>query len=416
MVRKLVLALCLLSLGGGAAHAAAVPGAYVVVLKEGVDGRAVAAEHARADGVQLLQLYGSALVGYAARIPPMALERIQNDPRVEFVEPDVAVAADAQVLPTGINRIDGDLSTARSGDGAGSVGVDVAVIDTGIDVSHPDLRVVGGRDCTGSGSYGDGNGHGTHVAGTIGARDDGVGVVGVVPGARLWSVRVLDSGGSGSISSVICGIDWLTANGPSVGIKVANMSLGGSGADDGNCGNTNGDAMHRAICASTAKGITYVVAAGNDGADFRSDVPATYREVLTVTAMADFDGRPGQAAAPTCTDEYDDAYATFSNYAVLATDQSHTVAAPGVCIRSTYRGSTYATLSGTSMATPHVTGTVALCIRMGACTGTPGQIVAKIRGDASAYNQAHVAYGFVGDPIEPLTGRYYGYVVRAGQY
>jgi subtilisin family serine protease len=174
--------------------------------------------------------------------------------------------------------------------------------------------------------------------------------------------------------------------------------------------------MHKAICVSTAKGVPYVVAAGNEGADFRGDVPATYKEVLTVTAMADFDGRPGQAAAPTCADEYDDAYATFSNYAVLASDQSHTVAAPGVCIRSTYKGSAYATLSGTSMATPHVAGTVALCIYAGPCSGTPGQIIARIRADASAYNQAQFSYGFVGDPIEPLSGRYYGYLVRAGVY
>jgi subtilisin family serine protease len=416
MVRKLVLALCLLSLGGGPAHAAALPDRYVVVLKDGVDAGAVAAEHARRDHAQVSHVYGTALRGYAARLSPEALTLVQKDPRVQFVEPDLAIAAESQLLPTGIDRIDADLSSTRSGDGAGSVPVNVAVIDTGIDLSHPDLGVVGGKDCTGSGSYGDGNGHGTHVAGTIGARDDGSGVVGVAPGARLWAVRVLDSTGSGSISSVICGIDWVTANAPVHRIKIANMSLGGSGADDGNCGNTNGDAMHKAICGSTAKGVTYVAAAGNDGTDFRSDVPATYKEVLTVTAMADFDGRPGQAGAPKCMDEYDDAYATFSNYAVLASDQSHTVAAPGVCIRSTYKGSAYATLSGTSMATPHVAGMVALCISAGACSGTPAQIIARIRADAAAFNEAHVSYGFVGDPVEPLSGRYYGYLVRAGVY
>src|SRR5207244_890227 len=192
----------------------------------------------------------------------------------------------------------------------------------------------------------DGNGHGTHVAGAIGARDNGIGVVGVAPSARLWSIRVLDSSGSGSFSQIICGIDWLTANGPARGIKVANMSLGGVGADDGACGNLNNDALHRAICNSvTRAGITYVVAAGNSATDLRGQVPAAYDEVLTVTAMADFNGQPGGGAASTCRSDVDDTAADFSNFATLVADQAHTIAAPGVCILSTWKGGSYNTIS-----------------------------------------------------------------------
>ena len=124
--------------------------------------------------------------------------------------PDRAVEATAQSVPTGIRRIDGPLSGTISGNGAGAVNVDIAILDTGIDVDHPDLNVVGGVNCSTGSSYDDQNGHGTHVAGTAAAKDNGIGVVGVAPGARLWAVRVLDNTGNGTWSSVICGIDWVT--------------------------------------------------------------------------------------------------------------------------------------------------------------------------------------------------------------
>jgi subtilisin len=406
----------LLAASAEPARAGATSG-YVVVLRDGADAPAVAADHSRRHGARVSHVYTAALEGYAAPLSPAQLRAIERDPRVDYVAPDRAVRATTQTLPTGLNRIDGELSSARSGDGLGAVNVNVAVIDTGIDLSHPDLNVAGGKDCTGSGSYGDGNGHGTHVAGTIAARDDGNGVVGVAPGARLWAVRVLDSSGAGTTSSVICGIDWVTAAAPFLGIKVANMSLGGPGADDNNCGNTNGDAEHKAICTSVAKGVTYVAAAGNDGVDFRSAIPATYGEVLTVTAMADFNGLPGGGATATCLSDADDTYADFSDYAVLTADRVHTIAAPGVCIRSTWKGSTYRTSSGTSMAAPHVSGTVALCIASGKCASlAPAMIVSKLRSDASEYTRAHLSYGYAGDPTAPVSGRYYWYLIRAGNY
>jgi subtilisin len=403
-------------LAGGAASSSSAAGRYIVVLDDRANASLVAAEHTRRYGARVSHIYTSALHGYAATLPTTALRALERDAHVAFVSPDRPVRA-TQTLPTGVNRIDGEASSARSGDGVGVVNANVAVIDTGIDVSHPDLNVAGGKDCTGSGSYSDGNGHGTHVAGTIAAKDDAAGVVGVVPGARLWAVRVLDASGAGTTSSVVCGIDWVTAYGPSRGIKVANMSLGGAGADDDNCGNTNGDAEHRAICASVAKGITYVAAAGNEGIDFRNSVPATYGEVLTVTATADFNGVGGGGATPTCLSDVDDTFADFSNFAVLVADRVHSIAAPGVCIRSTWRGATYKTISGTSMAAPHVSGTVALCISSGRCAGlSPPGIISKLRSDASAYTRAHLAYGYRGDPASPVTARYYGYLARAGGY
>ena len=278
---------------------------------------------------------------------------MKDDARVEYVSIDRAVRIAAQTLPTGIDRIDGELSSTVSGNGSGSVGVDVAVIDTGIDLDHPDLSVVGGRNCSTGRSFDDGNGHGTHVAGTIAARDDTQSVVGVAPGARLYAVRVLNNAGSGSWSSVICGVDWVTANAST--IEIANMSLGGSGSEPSGSGCTTGDALHDAICRSVASGVTYAVAAGNSSQDARNFVPAAYDEVITVSALADFDGQPGGLGSPTCRSDVDDTFADFSNFGADVD-----LIAPGVCILSTWRRGGYATVSGTSMASPHVAGAAAL--------------------------------------------------------
>jgi subtilisin family serine protease len=187
------------------------------------------------------------------------------------------------------------------------------------------------------------------VAGTIGAKDDANGVVGVAPGARLWAVRVLNNQGSGSWSSIICGIDWVTSRAST--IEVANMSLGGTGSDSP-CADGG---MHRAICASVAAGVTYVVAAGNSTMNANGYVPATYEEVITVSALADFNGEPGGGAAATCRADTDDTFASFSNFG-----SDVDLIAPGVCINSTWKGGGYNAISGTSMASPHVAGAAAL--------------------------------------------------------
>ena len=402
----LVLAVFTAALGlAGTALGGRIPGQYIVVVKAGYDGRAVARDHARLAGADVLYTYRTALNGYAARLTPAGLAAVRADRRVAFVSADRTVHALTQTLPTGVNRIQGDASSTISGNGSGMVGTAVAVIDTGIDTSHPDLNVVGGKNCSTGQSYRDGNGHGTHVAGTIAANDDGSGVVGMAPGAPLYAVRVLNNSGSGSWSSVICGVNWVTANAASNGIRVANMSLGGSGSD-GSCASST---LHQAICNSVAAGVTYVVAAGNSNANFSSFVPAAYDQVLTVTAIADFNGAPGGGSAATCRADVDDTAADFSNFTTSGSaDANHTIAAPGVCILSTWKGGGYNTISGTSMASPHVAGTAALCIWSGACTGTPSQIIAKLRSDAAAQP---ASYGFAG-----VSGRYYGSLVYAGGY
>ncbi|MGH3373032.1 MAG: S8 family peptidase [Nocardioidaceae bacterium] len=325
---------------------------YIVVLKDGTASGAVAREHGQKYGADVDHVYRAALKGYSARMSPTAAARLADDSRVLFVERDGVVHATAQTTPTGINRADAELSpTARINGVDERVDVDVAVIDTGIDLDHPDLNVYrpGARNCSTGRSADDGNGHGTHVAGTIGALDNTNGVVGMAPGARVWPVRVLNNAGSGSFSSIICGVDYVTANAAT--IEVANMSLGGSGTD-GPCGSS---ALHRAICSSVAAGVTYVVAAGNETDNAANHVPAAYDEVITVSALADFNGLPGGGAAATCRSDVDDTFANFSNFGADVD-----LIAPGVCINSTWKGGGYKTISGTSMASPHVAGGAAL--------------------------------------------------------
>lgn len=336
-----------------------IPGKYIVVLKDSTPNpNQVANEMAKTHGLGVDQVYEHALKGFAATIPDARLEAVKKDTRVDFVSddrevttfaknPPVSVAA--QQLPTGIDRINAENKTNKG------AGVNVAVIDTGIDLKHPDLKanIVGGKNCSTGNSYADGNGHGTHVAGTIAALDNGTGVVGVAPQAKLWSVRVLNNSGSGSWSSVICGIDFVTSK-ASV-IKVANMSLGGGGTSDNNCGKSNNDALHKAICRSRDAGVTYAVAAGNENGDASKSVPAAYDDaVITVSALTDSDGQAGGVGGTTSYG-LDDTFASFSNYGTVVD-----LGAPGVNIFSTWKGSSYKGISGTSMATPHVTGAAAL--------------------------------------------------------
>lgn len=266
-------------------------------------------------------------------------------------EQQASVFAATEKVPEGVVRIAGTSPTATPN-------VDVAIIDTGTSKDHPDLNVVGGYDCIDPDiPYGvDGNGHGTHVGGTVGALLNGSGVVGVAPGANLYSVRVLDASGRGSTASVICGIDWVA--GQADVIDVANMSLGGAIEQLLPCG--GGDPLHDAVCILTER-VPLVVAAGNSAEPITKVAPAAYPEVIAVSAMADYDGQGGGLAlAPgaACTASTpDDQFASFSNYGDVA------FAAPGVCVISTYVDSEgiyrYAWGSGTSMSSPHGTGCLA---------------------------------------------------------
>ena len=345
-----------------------IPGQYIVVFKDNVADADLAAEDmAKKHGLNLTNKYSHVIKGFAATISDAELAEIKNDPRVDFVSEDRVVYADgkpgqtivqsAQTIPTGIKRIGAASSTNKG------AGIGVAVIDTGIDLTHPDLKAniaTVNKTCIARTlNANDDNGHGTHVAGTIAAVNNTIGVVGVAPGAKLFAVKVLDKNGSGTWSSVICGIDWVTANAQAYGIKVANMSLGGTGKSDNNCGNTNNDALHKAICRSRDKGVTYVVAAGNESTDAANSVPSSYNDaVITVSALVDTNGQANGGGASTGYGT-DDTFASFSNYGSSTVD----IGAPGVNIFSTYKGGTYATMSGTSMASPHVAGAAALYLK-----------------------------------------------------
>jgi subtilisin len=173
---------------------------------------------------------------------------------------DAKPAPGGQTLPLGVNRINAENLANRG------AGVNVAILDTGIDLTHPDLaaNIAGGVNCSDGTSYQDQNGHGTHVAGIVAALDNGIGVVGVAPRVTLWAVRVLDATGTGEDVNIICGLDWVDARSPAHGgpITVVNMSAGGPGTDDGACGSVNGDLLHAAVCRVVADGVTVVVSAG----------------------------------------------------------------------------------------------------------------------------------------------------------
>ena len=356
-----------------------ISGQYIVVLKDDVkDVDLVVGDIEKKHGGGHIAVYHYALKGFAVTMSSEEADKVKRDPRVEFVTEDREVnilgrlestkkiAPLAQVVSTGIRRIGAVSSTAKG------LGITVAVIDTGIDLTHPNLAgniLNSGTSCIRRTTANDDNGHGTHVAGTIAALNNGIGVVGVAPQAKLIPVKVLGRNGSGTWSSVICGIDWVTAHASQYNIKVANMSLGGSGTSDNKCGNTNNDPLHKAICRSRDAGVTYVVAAGNDSTDVLNSVPAAYNDsVITVSALADSDGLAGGKGVATSYGP-DDTFATFSNFGSVVD-----LGAPGVSIFSTWKGGSYATLSGTSMASPHVAAAAALYLNV-----HPGSTWTQIR-------------------------------------
>jgi subtilisin family serine protease len=362
----LIVSVVLAALAGPGTIGAANREAYIVVLRDGVDLQSTVQDQVRRARVDVLFTYGHALNGYAARLAPSGVAALKRDRRVLYVVKDRPVELDAQDVPTGVRRVGaarpraaGPLGTSLLGDSRGA-GIGVAVIDTGIDLDHPDLgRVVPGANCVRRTALpDDDNGHGSHVAGTIAARDNDIGVVGVAPEATLYAVKAFNARGGGTWISVICGIDWVAAH--AALIRVVNLSFSSKWSatpSDATCGNGNKDPLHTAICLSSLGGITFVVSAGNDAADAGKYVPAGYDEVITVSALADSDGAAGAlGGSPACyPSQLDDHFATFSNFGDVVD-----IAAPGVCIESTTKDTAYAVMSGTSMAAPHAAGAAAI--------------------------------------------------------
>ena len=357
---------------------------YIVTLRDTApDPGTIATDLAVADGLMISHVYRFALEGFAAKIPPAAVEALRRHPHIRSIAPVQRYRLAGQTVPEGVHRIEAAPAFKNEladidGDG-GAVDVDVAVIDSGIDKDHPDLNYAGGFDCTGLGGVGtDQWGHGSLVAGIIGAKDNDKAVVGVAPGARVWSIRVLDVEGQFATDpTLLCAIDHVTAHADRY--EVANMSLGtnpiASGTDDGQCGDRNPNLsvhlLHRAICDSVAEGVTYVVAAMNDCRDASQVAPASFDEVITVSAMVDTDGQfaglgidgeidPNDEAWEDCLSTLpstidDDAFAPFSNFGADVD-----LAAPGVDIVSTYKDHGSGEGDGTSFAAPHVAGAAAL--------------------------------------------------------
>lgn len=342
------------------AGATAIPDHYIVQVRDNADavGAAVAAAQS---GAVVKQVFTNAVDGFAAQLAPKALAKVRADPRVVGVERDqvVQVSADQHGATWGLDRID-QRSLPLSGTygyNYTSAGVKAYVIDTGIRLDHADFggRAIAGVDEVGgvSPTANDCNGHGTHVSGTIGGA-----TYGVAKAVTLVAVRVLDCNGSGSISGVIAGIDWVTANHLPGQPAVANMSLGGGASS----------ALDSAVARSVADGVTYAVAAGNSTADACSASPARAPSAITVGATGSNDTR-----------------AYFSNYGSCVD-----VFAPGLNIKSDWRTSRTATntISGTSMASPHVAGVAAL-ILAASPNLTPAQVTSALL--------ARATVGVVGD-------------------
>ncbi len=335
-------------------NGAIIAGQYIVVFSQDgtlrMDGDATYAQQVDAvrsfgnniladNGIQhavIEQAYGKTITGIAVKLSATEAAKLGKDARVAYIEPDRVVtlgkpgsgtvtASSTQAVPWGITRV------GR----ASGVGKTAWIIDTGIDLDHSDLTVnrtlsktfiTSGRDAK---NADDNNGHGTHVAGTIAAKNNTFGVIGVAYGASVVAIKVLDGSGSGAYSGVIAGVDYVAAKAKSG--DVANMSLGGPVST----------ALDNAILNAANKGIKFALAAGNESTDANYSSPArvNHVNVYTVSAM-----------------DSQDAFAYFSNYGNPPIDYC----APGVSIKSTWKGNTYNTISGTSMASPHVAGLLLL--------------------------------------------------------
>ncbi|MGH4030805.1 S8 family peptidase [Actinomycetota bacterium Odt1-20B] len=343
----------------GAGSADAVPGSYIVTLKksEGVkaassQGKDLIAGH----GGKVTRTFTAALNGYAAQLSSQEAQRLAADPAVASVEQNRRVHVDATQsnAPWGLDRIDQPKlplnKTYTYPDSAGS-GVTAYVIDTGVRITHKEIsgHAVNGYDSVdGDTTAQDGNGHGTHVATTIAGK-----TYGVAKKAKVVAVRVLDDNGSGTTAGVVAGIDWVTKNHAAGAPAVANLSLGGSAST----------ALDNAVKNSIADGVTYAVAAGNEGTDAKSFSPARVGPALTVGATDNTDART-----------------SWSNYGSVLD-----VFAPGANITAGWNTSDTATntISGTSMATPHVAGAAAVYLA-GHKSATPAQVATALKNGASA--------------------------------
>jgi aqualysin 1 len=351
-MRRLVLLVALVGAAlavAGAAQAQIVSGQYIVVLEPGTRAAPVAAAHERWAGAQVFAVYEAALHGYAARLSMSELALVRSDPRVAYVEPDqtVSVATTQTNAPWGLDRIDQrsrPLSTTFTYSRTGA-GVKAYVIDTGIRFSHTQFggRAISGYDAVDGGTADDCDGHGTHVAGTVGGS-----TYGVAKRVTLVAVRVLNCRGSGTTSGVIAGVNWVTSNHLAGKPAVANMSLGGGASS----------ALDTAVRNSIADGVSYAIAAGNGNAlgiaqNACNYSPARVSEAMTISATDSSDRKASWANYGSCVDWF----------------------APGVSIASAWSTSNTATrtISGTSMATPHTTGVAALYLQ-GNPTASPATV------------------------------------------
>jgi len=330
-----------------------IPDRYIVVFNNDVsDAPGLARRLVQANGGTLHYTYGRAVKGFAATLPAPAVTALENNPQVSYVEQDMVVTATAtQTSPPswGLDRADQrdlPLNSAYSYTPTGA-GVNAYIVDTGIRTSHGDFggRAVSGYDAVDGGTADDCNGHGTHVAGTVGGT-----AYGIAKGVRLVAVRVLDCSGSGTTSGVIAGVDWVTANHAKP--AVANMSLGGGVSST----------LDTAVRNSIAAGVTYAVAGGNSNQDACYSSPSRVAEAITVGATTSSDAR-----------------ASYSNYGSCLD-----LFAPGSGITSAwYTGDAASnTISGTSMATPHVAGVAALYLE-GNPGATPAAVASAILGSAT---------------------------------
>ena len=331
----------------GTRHPAAIDGRYIVVFDKGASRSSVRTARAgvRDTGARIHYRYDDALQGFAATLSKQELDRLRANPHVSYVEADVAVtASDTQSPATwGLDRIDQrnrPLTNSYTYNATGS-GVTAYIIDTGIRFSHTQFggRAVTGFDAIDGGSADDCNGHGTHVAGTVGST-----TYGVAKSARLVGVRVLNCQGSGSTAGVISGVNWVTGNHAAGQPAVANMSLGGGVSTS----------LDNAVNNSINDGVTYAVAAGNSNTNACNGSPSRVAAAVTVGSTTSSDARSSFSNFGTCLDIF----------------------APGSSITSTWHTSNTATntISGTSMATPHTAGVAALYLQ-----GNPSASPATVR-------------------------------------